>query len=79
MYNYHIPGVQKNLLDLLSRPLAPNDWEHGSKVKGKDVTISGVVGKSGVAGDRENLSALLEVMGMNVIGGIGTGVSLDAG
>ena len=47
-------------------------------MKGKVVTISGVVGKNGVAGDRENLSALLEVMGMNVIGGIGTGVSLDA-
>ena len=77
-YNYQIPGVLKNLLDWLSRPLVPNDWERGSAMKSKPVTISGVAGQSGAAGVRKHLSALMEVMSMKLIGGMGTGISADA-
>ena len=76
-YNFQIPGGLKNLLDWLSRPLVPNDRERISAAKGKPVTISSVAGKSAGAGVRKNLSGLLEVMSMKLVGGTGTGISLD--
>lgn len=77
-YNFQIPGALKNLLDWLSRSMVPNSPERISAVNGKPVTISGVAGSSAAAGVRKHLSALLGSMSMNLIGGAGTGVSLDS-
>lgn len=76
-YNYQIPGVLKNLLDWLSRPVIPNDRQRNSVLKGKPVTISGVAGRSAAYGARKNLSELALSMSMNLVAGEGYGVSLD--
>lgn len=77
-YNSRIPGLLKNLLDWLSRPMDASDRKSPSAAKGKNVTISGVAGKSGALGVRTELKGLLETMSMNVIGGVGTGYVLSA-
>ena len=76
-YNFNIPGVLKNLLDWLSRPLAPNDYANPTAVTGKSVTITSAAGKSAGSGVRGSLSQLLGFMKMNVIGGEGVGISLN--
>ena len=76
-YNFTIPGILKNLLDWLSRPLKANDFSSGTAVMGKKVTICGAGGKFATAGMRKNLKELLEFIKMIVIGGEGTGIAVN--
>ena len=75
-YNHQIPGVLKNLLDWLSRPIDSKNFSAGTAVSGKAVTISGAGGKNQTKGCRENLDVLLEFMKMSVMKDKETGVSL---
>ena len=76
-YNGFFPGILKNLLDWLSRPLKPNDFSSGTAVMGKKVTICGAGGKFATAGMRKNLKELLKFIKMTVIAGEGTGIAVN--
>ena len=75
-YNGNIPGVLKNLLDWLSRPLVAGDLSTPVTV-GKAITISSVAGKSAGSGVRTILAKLLEMMRTELIMAEGTGFSLS--
>nr|WP_330367288.1 NAD(P)H-dependent oxidoreductase [Peptoanaerobacter stomatis] len=61
-YNFSYPGVLKNLLGWLSRPLKENDFSSGTAIRMKKVTISGVNGKSAAGGARKKLTELLKLI-----------------
>lgn len=61
-YNRSYSGVLKNLLDWLSRPLVPGDFEQGTAISGKKAMLTGVGGKNKTQGSREKLYELLGFM-----------------
>jgi len=65
-YNHSIPGVLKNLLDWLSRPLGEGK---APVAKGKKVTFCGAGGASGTACVQDQLLLLLNFMEMEVMKG----------
>lgn len=76
-YNYNLPGVLKNLLDWFSRPADPDNRKSDSVMKGKPVTIASAAGNSAGGGVRKQLATLLQILGMKVVGGDGTGTVLN--
>ena len=76
-YNFAVPGVLKNLLDWLSRPLVPGDFTSGTAIAGKKVTISGVGGKNMTRNVRADLKKLLDFIKTEVICGEGNGFAAD--
>lgn len=63
-YNKMIPGLLKNLLDWLSRPLAAG--EKTTAMQGKKATIAGVGYRRAAVGSRNSLSELLDFLGARV-------------
>ena len=76
-YNYSYPGVLKNLLDWLSRPVKKGAPRTETAIAGKKVTISGVGGKNATASVRAKLKELLQFMQADLMDEWETGVALD--
>ncbi len=66
-YNFSYPGHLKNLLDWLSRPVKPMDYETPTCINGKRVALSGAGGKMATAKCREKLTELLTFMKAEVL------------
>lgn len=75
-YNYSYPGVLKNLLDWLSRPLKPGDFFGPTAVSGKKVTVSGAGGNQAAKGAIESTKNLLKFIRMEVMEEPASGVVL---
>ncbi len=66
-YNSSYPGVLKNLLDWLSRPLVKGDFSKGTAIAGKKAAISAAGGGAAAAGSRGKLRELLTFIKVKVL------------
>ena len=75
-YNFSYPGVLKNLLDWLSRPMDMSNFQNPSAAIGKNVAISGAGGKNMTQSCRAKLIELLDFMKMDLMHEPQTGIAL---
>lgn len=68
-YNLSYPGHLKNLIDWLSRPVKPMDYETPTCINGKRVALSGAGGRFATAKCREKLTELLTFVKAEVLPG----------
>ncbi|MBR1882497.1 MAG: NAD(P)H-dependent oxidoreductase [Muribaculaceae bacterium] len=66
-YNGSYPGMVKNALDWLSRPLVAGDYATPTCIAGKVVAISGAGGKAATAGSCAKLTELLTFIRAEVL------------
>lgn len=77
-YNFSYPGVLKNLLDWLSRPMDMSNFQNPSAALGKKIAICGAGGKNRTQSCRAKLTELLDFMKMEVMHEPQVGIALGA-
>ena len=75
-YNFSYPGVLKNLLDWLSRPMDMSNFQNPSAAMGKKVAICGAGGKNRTQSCRAKLTELLDFMKMEMMHEPQVGIAL---